>query len=319
MSGLRLAVVGTGVMGANHVRVAKRTEGVTLAAVVDADVERAQAAAGDSGAVALSRVEDLPDDVEAAVIAVPTAAHLATASALIERGIHVLVEKPLAASVADAQTITQLAADRGVVLAVGHVERFNPAAVELMEFIDEPIHVATTRVGPYSPRISDGVVFDLMIHDLDIVCAIAGDEASVVSAQGVARRVRSESEDTASVTLAFDSGLTAALTASRLGQQKVRSVEVTQAESTLTADLVRADLTIHRMAHHEFLGEEGVSYRQSNVVEIPFISQRGEPLGLELLDFVGAVQTGGRPRVDGAAGVRAVQLASDVVAALLIS
>jgi predicted dehydrogenase len=316
---MRIAVVGTGIMGTNHVRVAGRLADAELAAVVDADLERAIAAAGSPDVLACASIDELPDDIDAAVIAVPTPAHLSTAMALISRGISVLVEKPLAATVAEASTIVQAALDHGVVLAVGHIERFNPAVAELMGYIADPIHVAAARISPYSPRIGDGVVFDLMIHDIDIVLSIAGPEAKVVDVSGVGRAIRSATEDIAHATLAFDTGLTASFATSRLGQQKIRSIDVTQADSVLSADLVRSDLTIHRMAHHEFLGDGGVSYRQSSVVEIPFIQNRGEPLALELSDFVAAVRSGGPPLVGGEAAIHAVDVATQVVAALRVS
>ncbi|NND73436.1 MAG: Gfo/Idh/MocA family oxidoreductase [Ilumatobacter sp.] len=316
---LRIVVVGTGVMGANHVRVLKRTAGAELAAVVDADLERARAAASDPAIFCCRSIDELPDDIDAAVVAVPTSGHVETATALIRRGIHLLVEKPLAATVAEAEEITQAAAEAGVVLAVGHIERFNPAIVELSNLVESPIHIAAARIGPYSSRISDGVVFDLMIHDIDIVCALAGEGASVTSVAGVGRAIRSTSEDIANATMTFDNGVTAALATSRLGQQKIRSIEVTQGDSVVTADLVRADITIHRMAHHEFLGDHGVSYRQSNMIEIPFIENRGEPLALELADFLAAVRDGGRPRVTGEAATRAVRVATSIVAAMTVS
>ena len=316
---IRIAVVGTGVMGTNHVRVLKRLAGADLAAVVDADLERARAAAGSPDVQACTSVDELADDIDAAVVAVPTGAHVATALALIERGIHVLVEKPLAPTVAEAEKITQAAAAAGVVLGVGHIERFNPAVVELSEFVDAPIHIAAARISPFSPRISDGVVFDLMIHDIDIVCSFAGEAANVSSVSGVGRRVRSESEDIAHVTMTFDTGMTASFATSRLGQQKIRSIEVTQADSVLCADLVRSDVTIHRMAHHEFLGDEGVSYRQSSMVEIPFIQNRGEPLASELADFIAAIRSGGQPRVGGVAATRNVEIAQSIVSALRIT
>ena len=170
---LKVAVVGTGIMGSNHVRVMSQLPDVELVAVVDADLDRAKAASLKSGARACASINDLPDDVEAAVVAVPTALHLDTALALVARGINVLVEKPLAATVADAQRIIDAASAAGVVLAVGHVERFNPAVAELTSLVTDPIHISASRISPYSPRISDGVVFDLMIHDIDIVCSLA--------------------------------------------------------------------------------------------------------------------------------------------------
>ena len=316
---LKVAVVGTGIMGSNHVRVMSQLADVELVAVVDADLDRAKAAALKSGARACASIDDLPSDVEAAVIAVPTSLHLETAITLVGRGISVLVEKPLAATVDDAERIIQAASIAGVVLAVGHVERFNPAVAELTALVTDPIHISASRISPYSPRISDGVVFDLMIHDIDIVCSLAAPDDEIVSVSGVGRQVRADSEDLASVAVTFKSGLTASFMTSRLGQQKIRAIEVTQLDSVVSADLVRSDVTIHRMAHHEYLGESGVSYRQSSVIEIPFIQNRAEPLVLEAEDFVAAVRSGGTPRVSGAAALRAVRIATSIVESLRVS
>jgi len=304
-----MAVVGAGIMGTNHARVAKLLPGVELVAVADPDLAKARAAAGTLGARAVASVGELAGELDAAIIAVPTALHVDTALALIDDGVHVLVEKPLAANAADARKIVDAAAARGLVLAVGHIERFNAAVAELGRLLDHPIHIEASRISPYSSRIADGVIFDLMIHDIDIVCSLAGPDARAVNVSGVARATKGQTEDVASVTVQFSTGLTAAFNTSRLGQQKIRTIEITQAESTVMADLVRQDITVHRMSHHEYLTDQGARYRQSSVIEIPFLESRGEPLALELAHFVECIRTGASPRVDGAAGIRAIELA----------
>ena len=306
---IRLAVVGAGIMGANHVRTSKQLRDVELVAVVDPDRDRVAAATATTSAAMVGSIDDVIGHIDAAVLAVPTRYHVELAVRLAEAGVHVLVEKPLAEDVTAAQQIVKACSASGVVLAVGHVERFNAAVAELPKFLDEPIHVEATRVSPYSARVPDGVIFDLMIHDLDIVAALAGEDASVVDASGVARAVKGETEDLASVTMRFSTGLTATFNTSRLGQQKVRTIEITQADSVIVADLVRQDITIHRMTRHEYLSDEGSRYRQSSVVEIPFLESRGEPLALELQHFVECIRTGATPRVDGNVGVRALALA----------
>jgi predicted dehydrogenase len=314
---LRLAVVGAGIMGTNHARVAAQTPGAELCAVVDRDLDRARAAGRSSGAVAVADLDHLPADVDAAVVAVPTQYHLEAALELIGRGVHLLVEKPLASNVADAERLVAAARSAGVVLAVGHIERFNAAVAALPTMLDRPLHIEASRIGSYSPRIADGVILDLMIHDIDIVASLAGTDATVTTMSGVARSVRSETEDIATVTMSFSTGLTATFNTSRLGQQKVRTVEITQEESTVAADLVRQDVTLHRMSRQEYLSDEGVRYRQSSVLEVPFLEVRGEPLALELRDFVEAIRSQRPPRVDGAAGVRALELAQAASAAVV--
>ena len=313
MSGLGLAVIGAGIMGANHARVARQSGDVDLVAVVDQDPERA-AAAAETGRWT-TFVGDVVDDIEAAVLAVPTQLHHQLALELIAAGKHLLIEKPLAGTVDEAREIVAAADAAGVVLAVGHIERFNAAAAELPKWVQDPIHIRAERINPYSPRILDGVVLDLMIHDIDIVLSLAGD-AEVAHVSGVGRHARSASEDLASATIRFTNGLTASLTTSRLGQQKIRQIEVTQSNSVVVADLLRQDITIHRMSSHEYLSDEGARYRQSSMLEIPFLETRGEPLALELAHFAECVRTGARPRVDGEAGLRALTVAHQIDGAL---
>jgi predicted dehydrogenase len=314
---LRLAVVGAGIMGANHARVARHLPGIELVAVVDPDLERARAACGVTAAVPVATVAELGDiQVDAAVVAVPTAWHVPAATELAARGVHLLVEKPLAPSVADAESIIAAAEAAGVVLAVGHIERFNAAVAELPQLLDEPIHIEASRIGAYSARVADGVIFDLMIHDLDIVLSFFDDDVEAIDISGVSRAVRSSTEDVATATIRFSNGVTAAFNTSRLGQQKVRTVEITQLESTVIADLVRRDVTIHRMSRQEYLSDEGTRYRQSSVVEIPFLETAGEPLQLELAHFADCIRTGRPPRVGGRAGLRALALAAAVSSAI---
>jgi predicted dehydrogenase len=200
---------------------------------------------------------------------------------------------------------------------VGHVERFNPVVSELFRQLEDPLHIEAQRVGPFSSRVKDSVVLDLMIHDLDIVAAIA--DSPVKSVSGVGRRVKSEGIDLATVHLAFENGVTATLTSSRLGQQKIRQLAVTQEETYVLADLIRQDISVNRVAHVEFLAEGGTRYRQTGVVEIPFLENRGEPLALEQAEFVRSITDGDAPLVDGAAGRAALELVDAVLDVLRVS
>jgi len=316
MSDLRLAVVGAGIMGSNHIRVAQTHRRATLAAVVDDDIERAVAASGTSGATPLARVDELDGLADAVILAAPTAFHVPLGERLLEMGMHLLVEKPIASTSAEAARLVAAAGAAGRVLMVGHIERFNPAVAQLPDYVDEPLHIEASRINPYTKRISDGVILDLMIHDIDIVLSLLPDGATVTEMGGVMRQVRGTTEDLAIVTMRFSNDVTAVFNTSRLGQNKVRTIEVTQAESQITADLLRQSLEIHRMSHHEYVGAEGARYRQTSVVEIPFIDGRGEPLFHEQRDFIECVLDGRTPRVDGAAGARALRLAEEAARAL---
>jgi predicted dehydrogenase len=310
---LDLAIVGAGVMGGSHARVALRTHGVRVAAVVDPDRERGAVLAQKVGADYLASVEQL-EDVQAAIVAAPTNRHAALAQVLLERGVDVLVEKPLAGSADEAQTIVDTAQRLGRILAVGHVERFNPPVLSLDQLLDKVIHLDCRRISPFAPRVTDGVVMDLMIHDLDLALALCGPVESVL-AQTHSVRADSRGEDIATALLRFASGATAVLTASRVGHEKIRRLQITQPDSALSLDLVRQDVAIHRLEHSEFVSEEGARYRQRGVIEIPYLEQRGEPLALQLAEFVDAVCEQRPPRVDGAQGVAALELVQRVLAA----
>lgn len=311
---VKMAVIGAGSMGANHIRVINNLPGAELIAVIDQDVARARTAVGKGPVEILSSIDDISPEVEAAVVAVPTAGHIAVASALARRGVNLLVEKPLASTVNEAEDLVATAESSGVILAVGHVERFNPAIYELPRLLDQPVHFEASRISPFTPRVGDGVIFDLMIHDIDIVCSLTGPNAIVSDVTGVARIVKGDTEDIASVTMAFTSGHTATFNTSRLGQTKIRTLEITQSESAISVDLLRQDITISRMSQHEYLSDDGATrHRQSNVVEIPFLETRGEPLALELVNFIESVRQGTAPHVDGTAGARAVQIAQRAV------
>jgi predicted dehydrogenase len=193
------------------------------------------------------------------------------------------------------------------VLMVGHVERFNPAVLQLDGIVQDPLHVELTRMGPFSPRVTADVVLDLMIHDLELALALAGSDVERI--EGMGRRERSDSLDLATALLQFRNGVTATVTASRVGQTKIRRIELTQRANFVVLDLVRQDLTLHRVDHNEFLAEGGARYRQSGLIEIPFLEHRGEPLALELEHFLQCVADRRSPRVTGLQGRRALELA----------
>src|SRR3954463_8501971 len=309
---VRLAVIGSGIMGTNHARVATGLPGVELVAVVDPDRERSEKLAAAFGARAVTDVCELPSLVDAAVVATPTQFHAPVAHELITAGVDVLVEKPIAPDVETAQRLVDAADAAGRVLMVGHVERFNPAVLELDSLLDRVVHVEARRISGYSPRIRDDVVIDLMIHDLDLVSMIAG--GSPAEVMSVVRAPRSASPDLAAALIAFDSGVTASLTASRVGQNKIRQIDITQRDNYLVLDLLSQGITVQHVEQSEFLSDRGRRYRQVGVVEVPFLEHRGEPLALELTHFAQCVRARSRPRVSGVEGIAALDLALRVVA-----
>jgi len=312
-SAVRLAVIGAGSMGSNHARVAAGAVGIELVAVHDADRGRAEALAGRFDAVAVDSLDAIPRLADAAVIATPTELHAPIAHQLLAAGVDVLVEKPIAPDIDTAQRLVDAADAAGRVLMVGHVERFNPAILELDTLLEGVLHVEARRYSAYSPRIRDDVVTDLMIHDLDLVAMIAG--GSPVDVEAMVQSSRSASADIASALVLFDSGVTATLSASRVGQHKIRHIDITQKDSYVVIDLLRQDVTVQRVDQAEYLSEGGRRFRQVGVVEVPFLEHRGEPLGLELAHFADCVRTRKQPRVSGADGVRALDLARRVITA----
>lgn len=304
---LSLAVVGAGVMGTNHARLSAGVRDAELRYVVDADGLRAERLAAATGAKWETCLDAVLNEIDAAIVAVPTELHHATALRLIRAGKHVLVEKPLAATIEQAEDIVEAADSAGVTLLVGHVERFNPAVLGLASLLDEVVHIHAARISPYSPRVRDGVILDLMIHDLDIARTIARSEVAEVRA--TARAVRSSSEDIASAILSFENGVTADLVASRVGQQKIRELSITQSDNYVAVDLLRQDVTITRVEHEEYVSSEGTRYRQTGIVEIPFLENRGEPILLEMQEFVTAIVTGRAPLVPARESLESLRLA----------
>jgi predicted dehydrogenase len=306
---VRLGIVGAGVMGANHARVAARTHGLVLTAVVDADADRRERLAASTGATAAASLHEIREHIDAVVISTPTATHLQMASEAIALGLHVLVEKPITPTAEEGRELVRRARDAGVILTVGHIERFNPAVRELMGELATPIHLDFQRIGPFTPRVVDDVVTDLMVHDLDLARALARSEVAELSA--ITRSTRTSGADLAIALLTFENGVTASLTSSRISQQKLRRITVTQDESVMVGDLVRQDVMIHRMQHVEFVSDHGARIRQSGIVEIPFIENRGEPLLQELQAFRAAIG-GAPPAVDPSDAIAAVELAERV-------
>ena len=307
---LTFAIIGAGVMGTNHARVARSLPGVRIAYVVDPDRTCAERVAESCGAQPTGDLADVLGRVDCAIVASPSSRHCEDGVRLLRSGVHVLVEKPIATTPEEAAQLVAVAADTGLVLQVGHTERFNPAVLELDRLGHDLVHIDAVRISPYSSRIRIGVVLDLMIHDLDIILWLARGEPVDVFA--TAQRTRSTSEDLVNALIRFDNGVTASLAASRIGQNKIRTLALTRPEDFVTVDLLRQDVTIHRVHQSEYLSEEGMRYRQTGVVELPFLENRGEPLYLELAHFADAVRAGRQPRVSGRDGLRALELAMRV-------
>jgi len=306
-----VAVLGAGAMGSNHARVLSQMPWARLSAVADSDAVRAERVAAQFGCGSARDLASLPEPVQAVVVATPTETHRDLAVEALEMGLHVLVEKPLTATIAEGEELVAAAERAGRILATGHVERFNPACLDLPRFVTDPVFIQTRRLSPFSERVKEGVVRDMMIHDIDLVLWLARSEPVRVNAYVVSPR--SATEDLATATVVFASGLVAQFTATRVGQDKVRQIDVVLNESVVNVDLLRQDITIRRQATAEYPEEGARRLKESSVIEIPYLEHRGEPLFLELRDFVTAVESNGTPLVDGRAGLAALRLCDRIL------
>lgn len=299
---LRIAVVGVGHLGRHHARILSTMEGTTLAAVVDEKPERAAEVAAAASTRALTDYRALLGQVDAVVVAAPTALHCEMATAFLERGTPVLVEKPMSRTIADADRMIAAARAGGAVLAVGHTERHNPAVAAVMRLVTSPRFVEVHRLSAFPDRSLDiDVVFDLMIHDLDIVLALVNSE--VVSMEAVGVPVLTPKYDIANARLRFASGCIANITASRISRDRVRKIRFFQPDAYVSVDYASQEAEAWRLVR----SPSGPAIEGG-----PVAVERDEPLRLELADFVMAVKEQGAPLVDGEAGRRALVLASEI-------
>ena len=306
-TGPRFAVVGVGHFGRNHARILSRLQGARLVAVVDIDPARAAEVAAKTGAAPETDVTALYDRVDAVTLAVPTESHHAVALPLLERGVSVLVEKPMARTVAEADALIAAAEASGAVLAVGHTERYNPAVAAALPLVRAPRFIEVHRIGAFPARSLDiDVVFDVMIHDLDIVLTTVGSDVATVEAVGVP--VLTDRVDIANARLRFTSGCIANITASRISRDRVRKLRFFQRDAYISVDCAEQEVEEWRVTR-----TSGSDARiAGGKIDVP----RGEPLEREIEDFVRAVAGGGPPRVGGVDGRRALALAKRVADAM---
>jgi predicted dehydrogenase len=298
-----VGVIGVGALGQHHARVYAQLPGVLLAGVHDASAARAEEVAGRHGTRSFADVGELLSAVDAVSVAVPTVDHHRTAVLALEAGKDVLVEKPMAATLAEADNLIEVAARRGVLLQVGHIERFNPAVGFLRAHASRPRFIEVHRLASFSPRSLDiDVVLDLMIHDLDIVLWLDGSVPVQVDAVGVP--VLTGKVDIANARLRFGSGLIANLTASRVSAEKVRKFRVFSPRTYVSLDLAGRSAAVHRLVEKD--GRPDISIER---MEAP----GEEPLAGQLAAFVSSVSTRSAPRVTGADGRRALALAQTIL------
>jgi predicted dehydrogenase len=328
MKPLRVGVVGVGHLGQHHARILATMPGVRLVGVADASPERASAIAARCQTAAHADHRRLLPAVDAVVVAVPTALHRAVASDFLERGIATLVEKPMASTLADAEHLAAVADATGAVLQVGHIERFNPALQALDGLPMRPKYINAERLSTFTFRSTDiGVVFDLMIHDLDLILDLIPAPVRSVAAVGVS--VFGEHEDVANARIEFDDGSVANVTASRASENAVRKMRIWGAEGYASLDFAARQAKLIRPSESLRRGRlelDGLDLTQpaairehvfGKMLRVDRVACEGpEPLAAELEEFVAAAQGESRPRVGGDEGLRAMRLADQVLRSL---
>jgi virulence factor len=309
---IRVGVIGVGNMGQHHTRVLSLLKDVTLIGVSDIDVERGIDTASKYRIRFFEHYQDLLEHVDAVCIAVPTRLHHAVGMACLQAGVHVLIEKPIAASITEAESLVNLAAESQVILQVGHIERFNPAFQELSKVLETETILALEahRMSPYSHRANDvSVVLDLMIHDIDLLLELAGSPVENLTANG-SRAKGAGYLDYVTATLSFTNGVVATLTASKVTHRKIRRIAAHCEGSLTEADFLNNEILIHRQTTANCSTDYGqVLYRQDGLIEKVHTSNI-EPLHAELEHFVMCVRGGNQPSVGGRQALKALRLAS---------
>jgi len=328
MTPLRIAIIGGGHLGRIHARIAAGLDEVTLVAVADPVAESRDAAAAVGQTRAVSDYRELIGEIEAAIIATPTSTHHTIGAELLSSGIPLLIEKPLATHTAAADDLVNLARKQGLVLQVGHVERFNPALAWVASEVRDPKYIEATRTSGYSFRSTDiGAVLDMMIHDLDIVLALARSTVREVQALGIS--VLGGHEDMATARLTFASGLVANLTASRVSHQQRRTMNIFTSRAGASIDFASQQATIFKPRDDVLRRRFGVdqltagerAHLKDHLFTELLVQSEHQPTKInaieeEQCDFVAAIRTGKTPRVDGAAGRDAVAVAGMILASI---
>ncbi len=309
---LRVGVIGVGNMGQHHTRVLSLLKDVELVGVADVNVERGLDVASKYRVHFFENYLDLLPHVEAVCIAVPTRLHYKVGLDCLKAGIHVLIEKPIAASIEEAESLVNAAADNNCILQVGHIERFNPAFQELSKVLktEHILALEAHRLSPYSQRANDvSVVLDLMIHDLDLLLELAGAPVVKLSASG-SRAPSSPYLDYVTATLNFANGIVATVTASKVTHRKIRRLVAHCRNSLTEADFLNNEILIHRQTTANCTTDYGqILYRQDGLIEKVYTSNI-EPLHAELEHFVSCVRGGKPPSVGGEQALKALRLAS---------
>jgi len=299
MEKLKVGVVGVGHLGAIHSKVYSRLDNVRFVGVCDCNLARAIEIGQKFKTASYSDYEELFDKVDAVSIAVPTSLHYNVAKDFLKHKIHVLIEKPITKTLSEADELIDIAKANGVILQVGHIERFNSAVLAIEPYLKKPKFIECQRLGPFHKRVKDvGVVLDLMIHDIDIVLGLM--KQDVINIEAVGLSTISDYEDVANVRLMFEDGTIADITASRITKDAVRKMRIFQENSYVSLDYITQEAAIFRKTEDKIVKEK---------IKI----RKKEPLKKELKSFIDCVKNQKRPIVSGVEGRRALQVALAIV------
>ncbi|HDP25049.1 MAG TPA: Gfo/Idh/MocA family oxidoreductase [Deltaproteobacteria bacterium] len=305
MNPLKAAVIGVGYLGRFHALKYAAMEDVELLGVVDIDQDRAVLVSRETGTQAYTSAEGIIDRLDAVSIAVPTSAHAEVAMPFLERGIAVLLEKPIAARIEDAVSLIDAAHRGSAMLQIGHLERFNPALKHLQSSITHPMFIEAHRISPFRQRGADvDVILDIMIHDLDIILSLVTSEVTSVESVGVP--VLTGSVDIANARIKFASGCIANITASRVSAEIMRKIRIFQSDSYISIDFAQSAVDIYTLTEHREITHTHLKIDDSDA------------LAAELRSFVDAVREGSQVEVDGEAGLKAVEMAYRVKDSMVV-
>ncbi len=294
MNKVKVGVIGVGRMGKYHVGILSEFPEVELAAVVDIDLKARKVIEDNYSAPGFENYKDIYGKVDVAVVAVPTGLHFSITKDLLNAGIHVLLEKPCANNLDHARQLFKIAQEKKLTLHVGHVERFNGAVQELHKIVKSPIFVECKRMGPFTNRIKDdGVVLDIMIHDIDIILNLIQSKVRKIHVLGAS--VFSDKDDLVNAQLEFENGCIANIIASRASQNQIRTLSVTQKDSFVVLDYTDQEIYVHKKSSSEHkLSKDSLRYKQESMVERIFV-HKDNPLKLELKHFLDC-SANGSPR-----------------------
>lgn len=313
MEKVNISLIGVGRMGQFHLNVINQINSINLTGIYDTDKKHLNEISSIYNLNSFGSLEEATDECDAVIIASPTKFHFDIAKKSVQKGKHVLVEKPMTENYIQAQELEKIVKEKNIIFQVGHVERFNGAVQELHHIIENPYLIEARRLAPFTPRITDvGVVFDIMIHDLDIVTSLVKKPLIRFSANG--KRIKTKNEDIASALLEFEGNTIATISASRVTQEKIRTLAISTEEAYFILDYATQDITIHRQAasQSKIKTSVGINYTQESIIERVFI-HRDNPLKLEDEHFANCILGKDKKLVSIEDDVRTIKLTESIL------